>query len=157
MDHNVQAADFRDDISELSKQLISLAAPEELDMFGELETFYYSNPKPGKPRAPKDDPLQFGLHDAVVLVTPAAIAVVTAVVKYVIGIVLDGIKNESTTMVRQEIRNFLRPGRPEAKITITADQLLELQRVAHTEALAFGVNDALAIDLANSMARIIEQ
>jgi|SRR5579862_8228136 len=143
--------DLRAEVANFSKQLVSRLAPHEVEFFEEIETQFYLDPKPHKVASVKDDPLQFGLHDAAHLITPAAIAATTAVFVYLRSIITDVAKNVATTVLKDRVSSILAGG--SSALLVKPSQLDQVRRMARSEALKYGVTNQIADTMAEDIVR----
>ena len=145
------ADNSRSEIADFSKQLVSRLAPEELDFFDELEANFQRDPRPYKPASVEEDPLQFGLHDAAPLITPAAIAATTAVFHYLGSIFSEVTKNVASTLLKERVGRILSSG--SHRLLVKPEQLEEVRRMARHEALKYGVTESIADAMADDIVR----
>jgi hypothetical protein len=78
---------------ELARLIVTNVAPEELDVFTETASEYHANPGAVRDRE-RDEELGFGVDLA--MVTPVALAVATAVVKYLLSAFAEATVAESS-------------------------------------------------------------
>ena len=71
-------------VAELARSAISRAAPEELPLFRATSDAYFENPDAVAAKGSGDDMLGFGVGDALVLLTPVALAVSRDVLNFVL-------------------------------------------------------------------------
>ena len=130
-------------VRELSKGLVEQFAPEELELFDELYSEYQKDPSPPAPAAGSDDALGSGLGEVIVAVTPAASAMVTTVVSFVLGEVLKAGQNEASEKIREKVKDVFNPNpAPAAKqkpAPLTQDQLEQVRKLAARRAVDFGL------------------
>ena len=130
-------------VRELSKGLVEQFAPEELDMFDELYSEYQENPTPPAPDSGSDDALGSGLGEILVAVTPAASAMVTTVVSFVLGEVLKASQNEASEKIKQKVKAVFNPNpAPSAKedaVPLSQEQLDQVRKLAAKRAMDFGL------------------
>jgi hypothetical protein len=71
-------------VAELARSAISRAAPEELPLFRATSEAYFENPDAVAAKGSGDDMLGFGVGEALVLLTPVALAVSRDVLNFVL-------------------------------------------------------------------------
>jgi hypothetical protein len=71
-------------VAELARSAISRAAPEELPLFRATSEAYFENPGAVAAKGSGDEMLGFGVGDALVLLTPVALAVSRDVLNFVL-------------------------------------------------------------------------
>lgn len=135
----------------LARHVVSEIAPEELPSFDLMARPYLagvSDTWTGKP----DEPLEFGVVEAVAVVTP----VVTLVCASVVNALLRGVEGElertSGTATRRLLDRLLRraPAEPEPA-PWTPEHLTRAHDVAVSRALALGVEPETARAIADSV------
>lgn len=149
-----ETAEGRRYIGEVSKRIVTEVAPEELDLFDELIEEYFADPTPPDASAPtSDDPLAFGLGATLVAVTPAAAAIVSAVLTYVMTEAIKTIQEESAEAIKRKIKALFNPEKKddEGPPPLTRDQLEQVKKLARRQAKKFGME----LDLANKMANAL--
>ncbi len=142
-------------IKEVSKRIVTEFAPEELDLFDDLITEYFVDPtSPDLTKSRGDDALAFGVGEVLVAVTPAAAAMVTAVLTRVFTEVVEVIKEEESGekiketikgIFSREEKDSIDDDKPQP---LTSDQLEQVKKLARRQAKKFGLEH----DLANKMA-----
>ncbi len=141
-------------IEEVSKQIVTEVAPEELDLFDELIEGYFEDPAPPDlSEAGSDDPLGFGLGGALVAATPAAAAVVSTVLTYVLTEALKTFQEESAEAIKTKIKKLFKP-EEEAEDEIaelTDEQLKQVRRLAIKQAKTFGMEADQAKRMADAL------
>lgn len=129
---------------ELSKGLVEQFAPEELDMFDELYSEYRQDPTPpSRGERGADDPLGSGLEDVLMAVTPAASAMVTAVLSFVLGEVLKASQSEASEKIKEKVKAVFNPQPADAEkakaAPLTPEQLEQVRRLAAKRGVDFGL------------------
>src|SRR5450631_1066813 len=98
---------LRSEIATFSKQLVARLAPGEVEFFDQIEASFKGRSS-YTPTPVEDDPMQFGLHDATSLITPAAIAATSAVFLYLRSIFSEVAKNVGTKVLTEQVSRLLR-------------------------------------------------
>lgn len=97
--------------AEISRDLVSLLAPEELPIFKATSKEYFTHPqKVLKGQQGKDDMLGFGLGDAVPFMTPVVLAIMTEVVNFVWERVKEVAKQETESAIANTIKRMFKKG-----------------------------------------------
>ena len=152
-----ETAEGRAYVEEVSRCVVDEVAPEELDLFGDLMAEYFADPTP--PAAgdvQRDDALGFGLGEALIAVTPAAAAMVTAVLAHVLAEAGDALKEESGNRVKDAIKRLFNPEKEEAEKRprpqpLSTDQMKQVRRIARREAIKFGLDPDVASKMATAL------
>lgn len=153
--------DGRKLIQELSKNIVVEIAPEEMDLFDELVAEYFHDPTPPDLTAkPKDDPLGFGLGEVLIAVTPAATAMVNAVLNHLFTESVNAAKEESADIVKIKIKKLFHPERKDEKPAtkddkevrpLNKEQLEQVKKLARKQAIKFGIHSDKAEKMANAL------
>lgn len=144
-------------VEDVSKFIVAEVAPEELDLFEELTEYYYEDRSPpDRAETAGDDSLAFGLAEVIVPVTPAALALVIAVLNYLFAETTAALEDEGEGWLKERLgqifpsedkdRNKTREREP-----YTNEQLKQIRRIARREARRFGMDS----DMANKMADVL--
>ena len=143
----LSAQDEQDLVAALARDAVASTAPEELPLFRRTSEAYFEDPSQvlASPKS-KDEALGFGVEAAVVLVSPAALAVATSVVQYLATEVGGALKEEVGPRIKDLIESLFKRDDPstdgddteKAKKPeppeLTKEQLDEVHRVANTVA-----------------------
>ena len=149
-----ESAEGRKLIRELSKEIVIEIAPEEMDLFDELVEEYFEDPSPPKPSSPqRDDPLGFGIEESLVAATPAAAAVVSVVINYLLSEFLKVAESERTEQVKRRIKDLFGSKKREkvAADPLTKEQLEEIRKLARKQAIVSGMKPEKADQMANAL------
>ena len=146
-------------VQEISKTIVDQVAPEEVDLFEELAEEYFENPSPpDSSSTAKDDPLGFGLNEALIAVTPAALAMVNGVLTYLTTDVIKVAQEETMEAVRLKIRELFRAGKQDSAPksineipSLTKEQLELIRKVARKQAILFKMKPEQAEKMANGV------
>lgn len=126
-------------VQELSKELVSQFAPEELEIFDELYNDYKKHPSGLRTEQGADDPLGSGLGEMILAVTPAASAMATAVLSFVMSEVLKASQEEASEKIKTRIKAVLNPKGSGKSPPLSPEQLEQVQKLAVKRALDFGL------------------
>lgn len=146
-----ETTEARKYIEEVSKRIVTEFASEELELFDELIADYFADPTPPDLSASgDDDPLAFGVGGVLVAVTPAAGAMVSAVLTFVLTEATEVIKEESAEKIKKRIKDIFSPENEDddGPQPLTRDQLEQVKKLARRQAKRFGMEP----DVANKMA-----
>lgn len=143
-------------ISELSRDLISEVAPQELPLFRATSAAYFKNPdRVLTTQAGKDDLLGFGTGEAMMLLTPVALAVSTEVVKFLVEEVKKSTREESKILISETVKAFFKRFRKEKEEnkmpTLSPEQLAQVQEIAIKEARRLKLSEKHVKLLANAI------
>jgi hypothetical protein len=157
----INSTERRSFIKEISQSVIVEIAPEEMELFEELMEEYFIDPSPPNLSAhAKDDPLGFGLGEAILAFAPAVAAALSAVMDHLLGQAMNGVKEEGATAIRNRIRDLLNPEKkpdtPDEQkrdnqtpsLDFSRGHLAAVRRIARAEAKKFGLTDEDAEKLA---------
>ena len=141
-------------ITELSKEIVSQVAPEEMDLFDELMQEYFDDPTPPDlSMDDSDDPLGFGLGDMMVAITPAAAAVVVTALGFLVSTIQQFPKGDPAPLSYGEVRRFLTARKKETSVEspLTPVQLEDLRHITQTTAIQYGMEDDRAEAMTNAL------
>lgn len=103
-------------ITDLSQELVTQIAPQELPLFRAHAAVYFQDPaKAGNNQQTKDEMLGFGTGEAVVLLTPFVLTVTNEVVKFIAAEIKKTTKEESASLIAEMVKSLFKKFRPEAK------------------------------------------
>jgi hypothetical protein len=139
-------------VTEITRGMVAELAPQELPVFRAAGEAYLAG-KDGTV-APRDQVLGFGVAEAGAFLTPVALAVIGEVVPFLIGQVKQAFEKESTNAIQEMVKNLFKKFRPpekKAPVTLTAQQLKEVHRIALAKAHAMKLSDARAAQLADAI------
>jgi hypothetical protein len=102
-------------IEAVSRMVVADVAADELEFFDELVVEYYEDPNP--PRS-ADAALGSGFGEALVAITPAAMAMATAVLSHIATELAEVLKEEATASLSAGLRRLFHP---EAKTETPAE------------------------------------
>ena len=134
----------KDFINGLSKKIVVEFAPEEIDMFDELAQEYYQDPTPPDASKQTDTPLGFGVNIAFSIMTPAAIAMATTALNFVMASAVEAIKNESYERIQEKVKslfNIIDNKDKQESVSIfqiSPEEFEELKHLAVREAQRYG-------------------
>jgi hypothetical protein len=139
-------------IQEISQSLVTQVAPEELELFDELMEEYFQDPTPPDlSTTTNDDPLGFGLAETLVAVTPAAAAVVSGMLTYLLTEVIKATQEETAAALKKKIKAFFNPEKDEPVPILTEAQLERVKRLARQQAVQFGLTTKQAEKMSNAL------
>jgi hypothetical protein len=146
---------WRDEIEAFSHQIVQEVAPKELPLFDGLLEEYYEDPTPpDTSQVDREDPLAFGPGISMAMVTPAAAAMVSAVLSFIAMEVLKGVKEELGDKIQEKTKEILNDilDKKEEKTTpeITQEQFKDLYKVAVEVAREYGMKEKQAKKMAKA-------
>ncbi len=143
-------------IKDISRDLVTQLAPEELDLFDELAQEYFENPKPPESLSTsiKDNPLGFGLGETIVATTPAITAVVSTIIQFLATEFVKTARDETSEMIKKKVKIlFDSAGAKKGEVSpLSDDQLEHVKKLARKQAIQFGMNAKQAENMANALA-----
>lgn len=135
-------------IAELTQAALTTAAPDELVVFDETAQEYFADPQAALTAAKGDAAVGFGLELA--MLTPAALAIGSALLQALLGLLADKAILHGAPGVVVLVRKVLRRQVPATELGLTAAQAQQLRIVALQRAHALGLPEAQARQLAES-------
>jgi len=144
-------------IAELSRDLISETAPQELPLFRANSEAFFTNPeKLLAMQKSRDEMLGFGVGEAVAMMTPAVLAVTSEIVKFLSEEVKKSAKEEGTALVGETVKKMFKKFRPEEKkenspAPLTPEQLNQVRELALKKARHLKLSDARCKLLADAL------
>lgn len=141
----------REFITELAKSIITEVEPAELPLFDELILEYFADPTPPDLSVQmSDDPAGSGLGEIMVAVTPAAAAIASAVLTYILTEVIKTFQEESAEALKKKIKGLFRK-KDDSPSPLTTEQLEQIRKIALKKAQEFGVEANQARQIANEL------
>lgn len=144
-------------IAELARDLISQTAPQELPLFRANSEAFFTNPeKLFAGQKGRDEVLGFGVGDAVVMLTPAVLAITSEIVKFLNEEFKKSAKEEGTVLVGETVKKMFKKFRPEEKkenspAPLTPEQLNQVRELALKKARHLKLSDARCKLLADAL------
>jgi len=147
-------------VQEFSRDIVVVVAPEEIDLFDELVMEYFQDRTPPDLSAkPKDDPLGFGLGEVLIAATPAVAAMVDVVLNYLVNEIVKAAQGESAELIKRKIKGLFNPKKDEITeksdednvVPLTKEQLEQVKKLAHKQAIKFGIGSEKADRMANAL------
>ena len=146
--HNVLVDDDKQLITELTELALTQAAPDELVVFEETAEEYFADPDAAVSATAKSEAVGFGLELA--MVTPAALAIGSALVQALISIVSERTLSAGARSVSAQVRRLLRKEESDPQLRLSQDQVTRLRQVALAQAAVLGLPEGQATLLADS-------
>jgi len=145
-------------IADLTRDIVAQTAPQELPLFRTMSAAYFKNPdKVLKGQPGKDDVLGFGEAEAVMILTPSILAIMSQVVHFVTAEVQKSIATYSADVIDDLVRKMFNKFRLAEKKdqenlpALTTEQLTRVRNLAYQGARKLGLSDARADLLADSI------
>jgi len=141
-------------IAEMSRDVVSQVAPDELPLFRMNSTAYFKNPKKAlEATQAKDDTLGFGIEAVVPLLTPIVIAVVSEVITHLEQSLSTHLASGAEGVVGGGLRSvFKRGGKgTAAPAQLSPAQLAEVRDIAFRKARQLKLPETQAAMLADSV------
>ncbi|MBV6391973.1 MAG: hypothetical protein KPEEDBHJ_01189 [Anaerolineales bacterium] len=143
-------------VGELSRDMLSEVAPQELPLFRAASQAYFKNPN-ALPKTGGDDMLGFGAGEAMSLLTPYLLPAVTEVIKFLAEEIKKAVGEESASLIGEKVKSLFKkhrnPDESKNKVPpLTAEQLAQVQAIAVKEARRLRLSDKNTKLLANAIA-----
>ncbi len=145
-------------IADLARDIVAQTAPQELPLFRTMSAAYFKNPdKVLKGQSGKDEMLGFGEAEAVMMLTPIIINIMSKVVQFVMAQVQKSVATNSADLIDDLVSKMFKKFRPAEKKdqenlpALTTEQLTQIHNLAYQEARKLALSDARAGLLANSI------
>lgn len=141
-------------IADVARDIIIHTAPEELPLFRATSAAYFNNAdKLLKGQKDKDELLGFGAGEAVSLLTPYALIVVSEVIRFVTMQVQQSFATASADIISDIVKKLFRKVQPEENNLqpLTSGQLAQIGKVAYESARRLNLSDDQATLLANAI------
>lgn len=145
-------------IHELARDVITQIAPQELPLFRAHSEAYFKDPQNAlQSQSAKDELLGFGVGEAVVLLTPIALATLNEVVMFVGGEVKKSAQGEGAAWIQQAIKalfkKFRQPEVDDKKMpaALTPEQLTQVRKIAFNKARQLKLSEDRAKILADAV------
>lgn len=141
---------------DLARRVVRKIAPEELPSFDLVAAPYLENPRQAERRLRQahNDPIGFGLGDAVAMATPVIALVSGSVITAVSDSIGTAVRDGITSAVRKAWRKMRgKPAEPLAlpAAPLTTAQLAEVRQIALERALSLGMKQQKADALADAV------
>jgi hypothetical protein len=151
-------SDANEIVIEISRELVTQLAPEELILFRATSQAFVQNPKRVLARADaRDEMLGFGLGETVALFTPAILAVASAVVNFLITEVAKAARTEGASLIQETVRKLVKSLRSPVETQddqhpgLTTAQLAQVRAIALQQARQMKLSDTRANVLADAI------
>lgn len=158
-------------IADLARDAVTEIAPHELPMFRLQSEAYFKDPDSAlEDHAGKEDMLGFGAGAAAAFLTPAVLAVMTVIVKFVADEVKESVQEEGADLISDIVKRMFKKFRPEEKkegegkkdeskkdkgkegpLPLTPEQLKKVRELAFEQALQLRLSENTAETLAESL------
>src|SRR5512135_1499250 len=138
-------------IDEVARGLIADLAPQELPLFRANSAAYFKDPEKALQGQPaKDEMLGFGAGDAVVLLTPIVLAVISDVIAFLIEEVKKAAQAESARWIDDTVKAMFKKFRRAEKeekgkpLPLTPEQLAQVRSIVVKKARQLKLSDERA-------------
>lgn len=145
-------------VIEISRDLITQLAPEELPLFRATSQAFQQDAKCVlASQDGREEMLGFGLGDAVALLTPAVLAVVSGVVTFLLAEVAKATNAASASLIQETVRRLFKSTRSPAQTsttplsTLTTEQLAQVRSIALKQARQMKLSETRAKVLADAI------
>lgn len=141
-------------IKDISENIVSQIAPEEIDVFDEIADTYFNNPHlldPNYQKA-KDDPIGFGLTGMVEMTSPAALSVVTSIIVYIITQIWGATTSALLDEYKSRIKKLFNKNSNKKDVpAFTKEQLKRINDEIIKQALSSRLSEDQAKNIANAL------
>ncbi len=142
-------------VADVALGLVGEFAPQDRPIFRANCEAYFKDPgKALTQGGGQDQMLGFGVAEATSFLTPMALAVAGEVVTFLVAELKKSLAKEGSGVVEEGVRSLFKRFRPpekKAPVTLTAEQLKEVHRIAIAKAHALKLSDARAQQLADAL------
>jgi hypothetical protein len=145
-------------IADVARNIVAQTEPGELRLFQAISTEYFKRPaEVNKNNRGKDELLGFGIGDAVPLVTPAMLVVMTQIVAFLTEVVRQSFVEESANLINERVRSMFKKFRHEgerdelAPAPLTREQLAQVHKHAYEKFLELKLSGTRATYLADAV------
>lgn len=144
-------------VTQVARDLVAGVAPEELPLFGVTSAVYLEDPKGAlKASGEREEMLGFGVGEAVVLLTPIALAVSADVLRYLRDQMSKSMASQASGVIDDLVSRLFKRVRAEKPNDdhpppLSREQLVEVRRLAFEKARAMRLSKERADLLADSM------
>ena len=141
-------------ISDYSRQVVHEVASEEDELFDELVKEYFQDPNPPAQLSEAgDDPLGSGLSELLIAATPAAVAMVSTVLTYLLTEIIKTTHEDTVETLKQKLKQLFQPDR--TPLPLTKEQLEYVRNSALKQGYTFGLESAEAQKMADALVGIL--
>ena len=145
-------------IADMARDIIAQTEPSELPLYRAISTEYFKRPaEAAKNQSGRDELLGFGIGDAVPLVTPAMLVVMTQVVAFLTEVIRQSFVEESAILINNRVRSMFKKFRHEGardELTpapLTREQLAQVHKHAYEKFLELKLSGTRATYLADAV------
>jgi len=134
---------------EISKTLIEVISPDELEYFDELADTHFDVRKPNN-----DAQLGFGLVEFGELATPAVMTLVSGIVAYLMTDVVKVAKDQMNEKIKEKLKGFFsKKKKPEEEktLTLTKEQLQKISELIDNKLKDIDMNEKTALRIRDSL------
>lgn len=134
---------------EISKTLIEVISPDELEYFDELADTHFDVRKPNN-----DAQLGFGLVEFGELATPAVMTLVSGIVAYLMTDVVKVAKDQMNEKIKEKLKGFFskkKKTEEEKSLTLTKEQLQKISELIDNKLKDIDMNEKTALRIRDSL------
>jgi hypothetical protein len=139
---------------DIARDTIAQIAPQELPLFRAQSQAYFADPTAAlNQRAGEDGMLEFGVGDAVIFLTPVALAIVSETLVFLAGEIKNSLAKQSTDLIGDLVKQLFKRFRAEKDQVpaLTDAQLTQVRKIAYEKARQFKLPEAQATLLADAL------
>jgi hypothetical protein len=144
-------------IADLARDLVLQTAPQELTIFRAHSKAFFENPdKLLAEQGGKDEPLGFGVGEVVAFMTPAILAMSSAIIQFLVAEIKTSAKDEGTVLIGTTIKQVFKKFRPAEKKAdqpppLTAAQLAHVRELVLEKANQLKLSEARRTLMADAL------
>ena len=142
-------------VADIARDLVSETAPQELPLFRANRELFFKDPDKFNAPSNKDEMLDFGIGEVVVMLTPYLLAITREVIRFLADELQKSLKTESASLINTAIKNLFKKFRPPEEHTVPAlthEQLTRVRDLAIAKARELHLSDEQATLLADAVA-----
>lgn len=145
-------------IADVARDIIAQTAPQELPLFRATSAAYFKHPdKVLKDQTSKDEMLGFGPDEAVALLTPYVLLVMTEAVTFIVNEVKKSVTDESAAVISDLVKKQFKRFRSKEKkeqhevVLLTPEQIEQVHKQVYEKAHQLKLSDDKAGLLADAV------
>ena len=133
---------------EISRELIEVISPDELEYFDELSDAHFK-----RDVTDKDAQLGFGFVEFGELATPAVMTLVSGIVTYLLTDVVKVAKDQMNDTIKEKLKGYFskKKKQPEDNLTLSKEQLEKITGLIDNKLREIDVNEKTALKIRDSL------
>jgi hypothetical protein len=151
----MSTSEFDQLAAEIGRDIVARAAPQELPLYRSISAAYLQSPSDASSKSiNREETLGFGVAEAVTYLTPVALPVLSAVLKFLADEIKSSIHDQhlvGDTLKKLFSKNKSPASQDSSKILLTRDQLERVRKLAFEKARELNLKSKEASLLADSI------